>query len=263
MVAKSNCYDYGLRFYDPALARFRTQDPRSEKYFSLSPYNYVANNPVLFIDPRGDTIKYADNLSKDQRTQLTSTIADLKNDAGFSKLFGLLESSKSVFTIGSYSHKSANENTPGFFNPRTNEISILDYDEGSIHGTVMEELFHAFQYEFYGSEKAAKLRSTTALETEAKLFRSQNKQNFGLSENDLQYGLLGASATFNFATNQTTSDFVNALESGGPVDSNVARKFETFYRSQHRVIQNVYKNKSIPSGANGFQIAAFKNIYQK
>ena len=49
-------YDYNLRFYDPALARWHVQDPRAEKYFSLSPYNYVANNPMLYIDPNGDTI---------------------------------------------------------------------------------------------------------------------------------------------------------------------------------------------------------------
>ena len=159
--------------------------------------------------------------------------------------------------------KNSKKASTGFFNPKTNEISILDYSDGSIHGTVMEELFHAFQNEFYGSNKASELRSTTALETEAKLFRSQNKSNFGLSENDLQYGLLGASATFNFATNQTTTDCVSALQGGGPVDSNIVRNFETFYRSQHRVIQKIYKNKSIPSGANGFQIAAFKKIYQK
>jgi RHS repeat-associated protein len=57
-------YDYGLRFYDPALARFTTQDPRAEKYYGLSPYNYCANNPVLFIDPNGDTISVTTNAGK-------------------------------------------------------------------------------------------------------------------------------------------------------------------------------------------------------
>ena len=50
-------YDYGFRFYDPAIARFTTVDPRAEKYNEWSPYTYVLNNPILNIDPRGDTVR--------------------------------------------------------------------------------------------------------------------------------------------------------------------------------------------------------------
>ena len=39
-------YDYGARWYDPATARWTAVDPLSSKYTSLSPYNYVANNPL-------------------------------------------------------------------------------------------------------------------------------------------------------------------------------------------------------------------------
>ncbi|MFT4169629.1 MAG: RHS repeat-associated core domain-containing protein [Dysgonomonas sp.] len=51
-----NQYDYAARFMDPSMIRFTTVDPLAEKYYSISPYVYVANNPMNATDPRGDSI---------------------------------------------------------------------------------------------------------------------------------------------------------------------------------------------------------------
>ena len=51
-----NTYDYSARYFDPALPRFTTVDPLAEKYYSISPYVYVANNPIRNIDINGDSI---------------------------------------------------------------------------------------------------------------------------------------------------------------------------------------------------------------
>ena len=45
--------DFGARVYDPRTAAWLSQDPLSEKYYSISPYAYCAGNPVNLVDPDG------------------------------------------------------------------------------------------------------------------------------------------------------------------------------------------------------------------
>ena len=59
-----NWLDYGARGYDGVLGRWHSSDPRAEKYFSWSPYSYCYNNPLNFVDPQGDTVKFAGNAEK-------------------------------------------------------------------------------------------------------------------------------------------------------------------------------------------------------
>lgn len=49
-------YDYGSRYYEPAIARWLTMDPQCEKAYGTSPYAYCNNNPVSAIDPDGEEI---------------------------------------------------------------------------------------------------------------------------------------------------------------------------------------------------------------
>lgn len=49
-------YEYGARNYDPQIGRFPTMDRFAEKYYSMTPYQYGANNPIKYIDVNGDSI---------------------------------------------------------------------------------------------------------------------------------------------------------------------------------------------------------------
>ncbi len=60
-IAGFGFYNYGARFYDPALGRWHSPDPLAEKYYSWSPYNFCVGNPLRFVDPDGRDPIYAKN----------------------------------------------------------------------------------------------------------------------------------------------------------------------------------------------------------
>ena len=53
---ESGLHYYGARYYDSDISQWLSIDPMADKYPSLSPYNYCADNPVILVDPDGREI---------------------------------------------------------------------------------------------------------------------------------------------------------------------------------------------------------------
>ncbi|MCZ8089033.1 RHS repeat-associated core domain-containing protein [Flavobacterium sp.] len=57
-----NLYDFHFRQYMQDIVRTTTQDPKSELFYSISPYSFLNNSPLQFIDPDGMKVTYGDFL---------------------------------------------------------------------------------------------------------------------------------------------------------------------------------------------------------
>ena len=54
---ETSLYYFGARYYDSWRGQWLSVDPLSKKYPGWSPYNYVRDNPIGFVDPNGSQQK--------------------------------------------------------------------------------------------------------------------------------------------------------------------------------------------------------------
>ena len=75
----NNSYDFGARIYDSRVGRWLSGDSKFRFYPDLAPYVFVANNPLLFIDPDGNVI--VDPKTKRPVVKMDGEWVQVKEDA--------------------------------------------------------------------------------------------------------------------------------------------------------------------------------------
>ena len=151
---------FGARYYSSDLSIWLSVDPMSDKYPSLSPYVYCADNPIKLVDPNGDTIDIPNQIDKAFIDNLINPNSkDYSKD--FHSIYNKLQQSSTTYTFKSWSY-DANRGEVGLFDcSDDNNPSIyftkednpdLQYEAygASIYRVLFEETYHAYQYEILG-----------------------------------------------------------------------------------------------------------------
>ncbi|MGI0016429.1 MAG: RHS repeat domain-containing protein, partial [Nitrososphaera sp.] len=143
-----NWFHTPFRPYDGLMGRWLVMDPLAQKYPSLSPYNYAANNPVLFIDANGDTIDYS-ALNKEQRKSFDQLIATLSNDKRFAEVWNTLATSTGIYKIA----VNESQRLGGQYNRNTEAtgsggtLSFKSIEPSGIENITAHEIYHAYQHD--------------------------------------------------------------------------------------------------------------------
>ena len=140
---ESGLYYYGARYYDPATGRFITTDSVKGSLKdpqSLNRYSYTMNNPLKYIDPTGEVVKYSDAFLKG----LKSKGIDVSYVSKLSALDRLVRS-KDVFFFRAASesnqHPGVNwEKTMGLTEHHSPQTRYVKFEKVGKEGDVTKEM---------------------------------------------------------------------------------------------------------------------------
>lgn len=137
---------------DPVVSAWQI-DPLAHEFPSMSPYSAFANNPIIFIDPDGRKVVFAEGVSVEFKKYFAEAVKYL-NEKDASAMLAKLEDSDIVYYIKEGDGMSS-------FNPNTNTVEWdptlgLITNEGHIlspTSVLNHEIDHALEEDLHPEEK--------------------------------------------------------------------------------------------------------------
>ncbi len=137
-----NTIDMGDRWLDVRLGRTPKPDAKGFLYPSVSPYAYALNNPIIYIDPDGRVVVFANKKSE----KLFNRIYNSASAETKAKL-DVLKSSDVVYNINSQASLQGRQGSTEY-NFNTNQVDIKIQKSGNNPvGSLGDELETASQFE--------------------------------------------------------------------------------------------------------------------
>jgi len=111
--------------------RFTTPDPLAEKYYSISPYAYCGNNPVMRIDPNGKDIWEINNQGKiinriKDKTQDTFYMVAKDDDGNYQRTFTIDKEGNKTYNSISFEYGTVESQRTLTFSPDGKDVKSYD-----------------------------------------------------------------------------------------------------------------------------------------
>jgi len=261
---ETGMYYYGARYYEPRLSVWMSVDPIAEKYPNMSPFVYCANNPMMFVDPDGNTFRiwYVDVNNKNQSFVFNGTNAssapqntyvqnfikaynyDVGNGGGTS-LKTIATSTKNEVSIAeAHGTSASNGGSAIFWNP--NDAELTTDNKVLSPSTVLEEEATHYLHWIRNAKELYELRKKpvpkfdnaeeerTKLNEVAKTARANKEVPSKWVPKDHHSSAIGVDdPTSNKPTKESNTKFFNKLEKNTPYDwTEEKKKADTYLKNQ-------------------------------
>ena len=184
---------FGARYYSSDLSIWLSVDPMSDKYPSMSPYVYCANNPVKLVDPNGNDLELCG-----EETDLNITI-NMMNDfiASDNPIFGLSDGKVSVRELNKDEFENLSSEQQSFYSlissvvndDHTVSVDIVNNSKEVFVGSYMLEQIDIGDIMAIGEGEAMNSYSTFGHEIAEQYKKQTSGEKHGYLSSHYSYGL--------------------------------------------------------------------------